>query len=437
MKAKSEFWSLSPAKKIELILFYLLILFFPTQLGKHFWPDFSFVLGQRIDYLSPTIYLTDILLLLLLLVVVIRKKLRIRPFFLLFTLFLAVRVYFSPFPLNGWYLFFKFLEMSFFVWYVAAAKIKKFFLGILFSLGILGESMVSFTQVFLHHSVGGIAYLLGERSFSSTTPGIANASLNGQLFLRPYATFSHPNVLGGYVGVVFFLLFYFFFDKTRVKNVVLGIFSLMCLIIIFLSLGRVVIVGWIFCFLFLLKKIFPKVLPFFAIGFTILGVALFLISSFFPEIIFRFFPLSFADSVTDRILLANSAVAMIKAHPLFGIGLGNFLPALPSYSSNTIILQPVHTIYLLIASELGLIGLFFFLFILWKTIVLLFEQTKNRKGYLAVRLSALFSALTLILFTGMFDHYWLTLQQGQLLFSFVLGLSLAEGKNGVSATIRL
>jgi hypothetical protein len=32
-------------------------------------------------------------------------------------------------------------------------------------------------------------------------------------------------------------------------------------------------------------------------------------------------------------------------------------------------------------------------------------------------------ALSAILLTGMFDHYWLTLQQGQLLFAVILGLS--------------
>ena len=44
-------------------LFYLLLLLLPTQLGKHFWPTFSYVLGTRVDYLSPTLYLTDIIIL--------------------------------------------------------------------------------------------------------------------------------------------------------------------------------------------------------------------------------------------------------------------------------------------------------------------------------------------------------------------------------------
>src|SRR5476651_2543095 len=63
-RVKTEFWSLNP-NKLSLLFFYLLILFLPTQLGKHFWPNFSFVYGIRVDYLSPTIYISDILFVLL------------------------------------------------------------------------------------------------------------------------------------------------------------------------------------------------------------------------------------------------------------------------------------------------------------------------------------------------------------------------------------
>ena len=47
-------------KKAENFLLILFLLLIPTQLGKHFWPDWSSVLGIRIDYLSPTLYLVDI-----------------------------------------------------------------------------------------------------------------------------------------------------------------------------------------------------------------------------------------------------------------------------------------------------------------------------------------------------------------------------------------
>src|SRR5580692_2023869 len=64
-KGKTGFLLLNPASNIESLLLSLFFLFLPTQLGKHFWPDFSIVSGIRIDYLSPIIYVTDILVVLL------------------------------------------------------------------------------------------------------------------------------------------------------------------------------------------------------------------------------------------------------------------------------------------------------------------------------------------------------------------------------------
>jgi hypothetical protein len=49
------------------ILFYFLLALLPTQLGLHFWPQWAMVLGRRIDYLSPTIHITDVLIVLILL----------------------------------------------------------------------------------------------------------------------------------------------------------------------------------------------------------------------------------------------------------------------------------------------------------------------------------------------------------------------------------
>lgn len=49
-------------KQFHQALFYALIILLPVQLGRHFWPEWSYVLGLKIDYLSPIIYLTDILI---------------------------------------------------------------------------------------------------------------------------------------------------------------------------------------------------------------------------------------------------------------------------------------------------------------------------------------------------------------------------------------
>ena len=59
--------------KIEKILFSLLVVLLPAQIGKHFWPKEAFVRGIRIDYLSPTLFLTDLVIIALIIFWVLDK----------------------------------------------------------------------------------------------------------------------------------------------------------------------------------------------------------------------------------------------------------------------------------------------------------------------------------------------------------------------------
>ncbi|MBI2074766.1 MAG: hypothetical protein HYT83_02925, partial [Candidatus Levybacteria bacterium] len=97
-------------------------------------------------------------------------------------------------------------------------------------------------------------------------------------------------------------------------------------------------------------------------------------------------------------------------------GINNFLVNLPAYekikeNAFFVSFQPVHNIFLLIAAETGIVGLTFFLWFLLKTFKKNQFQTSDFK----------FQILAMVLILGLFDHYFLTLQQGQLLFAFVLG----------------
>jgi O-antigen ligase len=111
---------------------------------------------------------------------------------------------------------------------------------------------------------------------------------------------------------------------------------------------------------------------------------------------------------------------MFWKNPVLGVGLNNYFNNLNviSFQSNTFLIQPVHNIFLLVLAEIGLIGFCFVIFAFAKSIVKTFNQKQTRK-YL---LMALFA----VVFLGMFDHYFLTLQQGQLLLSLILGISLSK-----------
>jgi len=136
------------------------------------------------------------------------------------------------------------------------------------------------------------------------------------------------------------------------------------------------------------------------------------------DVVLRFIQTSWTEeSVTERTTLIAAAWQMISSHPFFGVGLHNFLPALAPIQKPAplnLYLQPVHNIFMLVAAETGIIGLLGFLLMLGATVWHL--RTKHANKTMLI-------LLAVIITTGMFDHYWLTLQQGQLLFATVLGLA--------------
>ena len=322
----------------------------------------------------------------------------------------------------------KLLEFIFLGFYVARniSKLKLQNILLMFSIGIIFESFLAISQYINHGSLQGIFYFFGERFFNSNTAGIANASLGGELFLRPYGTFPHPNVLAGYLVIGMTLIL------GRIKNhesrITKTIFILTLAIgtaSLFLTLSRIAILLWLIVvvFYFIRKFIIHNSLfiILFLVGILFLGLT--------TPLGARFTGMRLTDeSIVQREGLINNSIVMIKDHPFFGVGLNNFLVNLPLYQtphSPLFYLQPVHNIFLLVLSETGIVGFSFFIWFLIKTFSRIKNQESRIKGWPMIH-NSLFIILSSILILGMFDHYFLTLQQGQLLFSFVLGLCWSE-----------
>lgn len=392
--------------------FYLLLLFLPSQLSIHAWPPWSYVIGRRIDYLSPTIYLTDILILLIL--ITDFKKLKknsqfaIRKFSIIL-IFVLLNIIFSSLPYLTTYKWLKILEFIFLgVYIIKNINIKKDWENIvkILSIGIIFESLLAIFQFLNQSSINGIFFWFGERNFSISTPNIAKAVLNDILILRPYATFPHPNALAGYLAVILPLILITDFKPIKIKWLafVLGLTALL------LTFSRpaifVGILAIITAWLFEHKKNFLYILLIFPI------ILIFLIN---------LIPLE-PESVDRRINLNTAALEMFKKTPIFGVGLGNFIPSLPLFSQDKEVirfLQPAHNIYLLSLAETGLFGLTLFLFI----ISISFKKLLTRKNLIKI---LILNSLFLILILGLLDHYFLTLQQPQLLFTIILSLSLVK-----------
>ncbi len=382
-------------------LLFLLILLLPTQLGRHFFLPYSYIGGVRVDYLAPTIYLTDIVVFILLITnfktalsfFMTKKTAVILGIFLLTVLL-------SQSKLISLYEYIKIIEWSIIFAMFYKKVIDSRLLLTAFTIGALTETILAIQQFSNKHSVQGVFYFLGERYFTMLTPGIALAAVNGRQFLRPYGTFSHPNSLAGFYLLIYFLVLtnkrfrpYFW-----LRNILLFLSSLLIVmsfsktaIAVYLMLNTLYFILYTkqSCRLCLIAKVSVM---------TILTL-----------IVFR----AQGDPLTlqKRMELMTNAATIIVHHPLFGVGPGTYLLSQSRFVSrfNLFFNQPVHNIFLLFLAENGLLagGLI---------IVFLIIFAKNRLPLL------IFVFLTIAL-TGLFDHYWLTLQQNFLLAAAVMGVS--------------
>lgn len=418
--------------KLKKILFKLLILLLPIQLSKHFWPSWAYLSGIRVDYLAPAVYLTDILLSFLLsvwLVEMILKKASLAVYFknrktlLILTalvLFSYLNIAAATNPYASLFKWVKILEIFAFTLFVIKERevITKESLFYPLSIAIFYTTVIGVAQFVMQRTIGGPFYFLGERTFSSSTPGIALGDYFGRPLLRPYATFPHPNALAGFLAVSFFMLIG---QKTiNFLQRVVKILVIACtLLLLLLSNSQGAWVVFLVCyFLYFFSK--------YKFSFAKNGVFLLVISTIGLSIISPVFfqkLLSQMDnlpqSLERRISLAVVSGQMIAEKPALGVGLNNFLVVLRERGAPfdlSWLMQPVHNIFLLVFVEAGLLGLILFVYVLAKALRNLYRRKKGA--------TRLMPCLLAIVLTGIFDHYWLTLQQTQLLFSLVLGLSL-------------
>lgn len=386
------------------ILFFLSILLLPTQLGKHFFFSFSYLSGVRVDYLAPTLYATDLIVILMFLLNIKTVILSLKNKWI-FTglLLLFINALLSLSPPIAFYKFLKIIEALTIITVIKNLLINSKLILIGFTITAIGQLILVILQLVYKHSIQGIFYFFGERLINLSMLGVAKTSLNGIEFLRPYGTFSHPNSMAG-----FYLLLYFFVltNKKFSSYIILNnIFLLISSILILISFSKTAIIIFVaFNLIYFLKINQDKLCRICVVAkiFIILILSvIFLQAGNDP------------NTISKRVELINNSIKIIAEQPLMGVGLGNYLYAQNKFPSSyfDLINQPVHNIFLLLLSELGIISSFIFMFFV-------FNNTK--KQWLFNNLLIVGVVIT----TGLVDHYWLTLQQNFLLLAVVLGLSL-------------
>ena len=366
--------------KLHERLFQLLIFFLPSQLGLHFWPTWSFVRGLRVDYLAPTIYFTDLLLLATILFWLLESK----PDFkfspkqlfsaILVLSFFVLNLVFAVTPLVAFIKIVRLTELLLFYYYLICnpQSLKLIFKPL--SLAVIYTFMLSVFQLYFQKTIGGPFYWLGERTFDASTPAIAEFTFLGREYLRPYATFSHPNTLAGFMLVSALLLFP-------------SLLSLLAFLLVLISFSQN---AWLAVAILLSISVIKVNKSF---------TRFFIFVTFMVSFIFPFTPYLLG---AKRQALSFEAFRLFSHAPIFGIGQGNYIPAAVTFQ-NSFLLQPVHNIYLLILVEAGTLGLLLTYYFLNK-----------------IKLTL---PLIAILLTGIFDHYWLTQTQTQLLLVLVLAFA--------------
>lgn len=411
-------------RKLEGITFYFSIFLISIQLGKHFWPQFAFVNGIRIDYLSPTLYLSDIFVILFIVLHIVnnfREILKLISESILLPLFF-VSLLISSFVAQGFdtsiYWSIKAIEMILFAFCVSNfIFIKKSFIKIIDVLVFAAflQSIIAIFQFIFQSSLGGPLYFLGERSFSVNTIGISTFISNGKEILRAYGTFPHPNVLAFFLSVTLvFAVSSILKLKTEKRVYLYSFLSLPIFLALLLTASRVII----FLTLIVLILLFIKSKKY--ILYSILG--LIIISSLYLLLFSgRFLSIGpIFEAISIRVDLIKVSLKLLNENPLFGVGLNNtflsteFNNSLPIYAR----FQPVHNIYLQIILQIGLFGGLITALFLWRLV-----SMAKRLFIKSIFPSFVVGLLVFeILIIGLFDHFPVTLQQGMLLTAFLLGL---------------
>ncbi len=371
----------------------------PIQLNKVFWPDYAYVLGLPIDYLALTIYLIDIILVGYLITFIALNRKNLRKIFSDYKSLLLPLAAFNGYllinsistsisPLPSLFFTLKFLLFSIYcIFAVHTIKNKNVikYVTKIFTFSLVWQSALIVSEFLVQHSIG--LWFLGERSFDSSTNGIAHSQIFAKELLRPYGTFPHPNVAAAFFVLTFLIIEVISRQKTKLTPIL----ALISLILTYSKTAVAIIVLASMAYVKNLKQVLI------IIGAMMLSVFIFL----------KVLPTSQIPSISERLVLIQSALDISLKNPLFGVGNNNFIQELSKYNLYSLtqirLLPPVHNVFLLVLAQNGIIGL---LIITW----FLYSVAKNANNKPKV---ALFLA---ILIFASFDHFFWTLEQGQLLF---------------------
>lgn len=280
-------------------------------------------------------------------------------------------------------------------------------------------SMVIYWVIFITSILAIIQTKLGI----AVDPALTDVTINRDMPGRAFATFGNPNNYAEFLLI--FIPFAFAFAlscKNKEKRIMLIIGMLIPFVALLLTYSRS---GWlgfiaiIFVFVFLYnRKFFPMLILF---GFLMIPLLPHSISNRIMTIG------NLQDSSNAyRLNIWSGTLYMLKHFWYRGTGLGPiaFKEVYPLYAVITARTAPhAHMLLLEVWAEMGIIGLFSFIYLIWKfvhcaiTNVLKTENSKLKVYYIAA-----VSSMAGIFTIGLFEYIWF---YPRVLFAFFIAMGIA------------
>lgn len=274
---------------------------------------------------------------------------------------------------------------------------REIFFGALVMVGAV-ESVIGFFQFASNRSLG--LGWLGESILRPDISEVAKVYLNPGLLIRAYGTMLHPNILAAFL-ILSLLATYYFFEIYNKNNNFLKFLTTAAIFILWLGLivtfSRVAWLIAIMATFLYLKKHWSKdlLLVIFLSLVVWVGVLNWAVAPRILGLTFNNF------AVQNRLNDFDRAIDLIQERPFWGHGL-----------TLTMGEYPIHNLYLLVVTEIGLLGLAAYLIFIGS----FFINNDSRHHYLVGLLM-----LGSLLMYGLFDHFLWTLRPGLAMFWLVVG----------------
>jgi O-antigen ligase len=428
VKLYEKFHFIKNNYKFHELLFLTFVFLIPIQTRILYGPDQSYINWYFSYHLAFFVYLTDLLFLVCFIAWLIFDPPKIvwnRTFHLiLLYIFMVFVGLLHVKHLNiGLYEAFKWLELFLIVIYVSYTfRTTKRFDLVLLALFLSGiaQSILAICQFHVQHDLN-LAFL-GEYIPALGTPGLASLNVFGGKVIRAYGTFPHPNVLAGFLVSSILAGYYLVSRATKTAQWLIGLGLISLFFGLFFTFSRIAwlaaALGSLVFIVFYFKTQGKRSL---IIVLSALIVSCATIALLFPNLITnRVSKVAESDAVVNRGLFNHFGVQIMKQNPILGVGAGNYIPAMEhGFRVEPWQYQPPHNIFIFLGAELGIFGVALFTLILFE----IFSRAwTNRRRLLTL---SLLTIGLLYVFIGCFDHYFVTIQQGRLIFFTILGLILA------------